>query len=195
MPTDLSIHPLTADRWADFEVLFGPKGARDNCWCMYWRLTGSAFTRNGNAGNRAAMQAAVRMGSPPGLLAYAEGRAVGWIAIAPRSDTPRLTRSPLLKPVDHADVWAITCLFVHRDWRGRHLMRTLIDAAVRHAQRAGAGAVEAFPDWKGGRPPGSGWEQPYMGSLAAYRDAGFLEVARRKPHRPILRRTFDAPTH
>ena len=197
MPTDLSIHPLAADRWADFELLFGPKGARDNCWCMYWRLTGSAFARNGNAGNRAAMQDLVREGKPLGLLAYAEGRPVGWIAVAPRAATPRLRRSPLLKPVDDvdvgdADVWAITCLFVHRDWRGRHLMRKLIDAAVDHARQAGAAAVEAFPDWKGGRPPGSGWEQPYMGSLAAYRDAGFVEVARRKPHRPILRRTFDA---
>ncbi len=191
MPTDVAIHPLTAGRWADFEALFGPKGARDSCWCMYWRLTGSAFARNGNAGNRSAMRALADTGPAPGLLAYVERQAVGWIALAPRADTPRLTRSPVLKPVDDLDVWAITCLFVHRDWRGRHLMRRLIDAAIDHARRQGAAAVEAFPDWKGGKPPGTGWEQPYMGSMAAYRDAGFVEVARRKPHRPILRLTFD----
>ena len=104
MPIDAAIHPLTADRWADFEALFGPKGARDNCWCMYWRLTGSAFARNGNAGNRTAMRALAEAGPPPGLLAYAEDRAVGWIAVAPRPATPRLARSPLLKPVDDLDV-------------------------------------------------------------------------------------------
>ena len=79
MPTDAAIHPLTADRWADFEALFGPTGARDNCWCMFWRLTGSAFARNGNAGNRAAMRSLANTDPPPGLLAYAEDRAVGWI--------------------------------------------------------------------------------------------------------------------
>ena len=194
MPTDIAVRPLTAERWDAFAALFGPKGARDNCWCMYWRLTGSAFARNGNAGNRAAMHALATQGPPPGLLAYAGDEAVGWIAVAPRTATLRLARSPLLKPVEDgtdADaVWAITCLFVRRDWRGRGLMHRLIDAAVAFAKDQGAAAVEAFPDWSGGRPPGTGWEQPYMGSLAAYRDAGFIEVARRKPHRPVLRRSF-----
>lgn len=38
-------HPVTPDRWGDLERLFGPLGAVGGCWCMYWRKTGSAWTR------------------------------------------------------------------------------------------------------------------------------------------------------
>src|SRR5829696_449986 len=29
-------HPLTPDRWADFESLVGPRGACGGCWCTVW---------------------------------------------------------------------------------------------------------------------------------------------------------------
>lgn len=35
---NLEFHPLTQDRWADFEELFGERGACGGCWCMYWNL-------------------------------------------------------------------------------------------------------------------------------------------------------------
>ena len=28
-------HPLTKDRWIDFEALFGARGAYGGCWCMW----------------------------------------------------------------------------------------------------------------------------------------------------------------
>jgi hypothetical protein len=37
---DLSIYPLTPDRWDDFEVLFGPRGACGGGLQMWWRDTG-----------------------------------------------------------------------------------------------------------------------------------------------------------
>ncbi|MBM4430292.1 MAG: GNAT family N-acetyltransferase, partial [Chloroflexi bacterium] len=36
-------HRLTPERWADFEELFGPRGAAGGCWCMWWRLTQREF--------------------------------------------------------------------------------------------------------------------------------------------------------
>ena len=36
IPT-LEFHPLTIERWGDFEKLFGPRGAYGGCWCMWWR--------------------------------------------------------------------------------------------------------------------------------------------------------------
>jgi hypothetical protein len=38
----LKIRPLTPDLWPALEDLFGPKGACNNCWCMYWRI-GAAY--------------------------------------------------------------------------------------------------------------------------------------------------------
>ena len=36
-------HRLTPERWADFEELFGERGAAGGCWCMWWRLTWREF--------------------------------------------------------------------------------------------------------------------------------------------------------
>ena len=34
----LAIHPLTLDRWDDFETLFGKNGGCAGCWCMWPRM-------------------------------------------------------------------------------------------------------------------------------------------------------------
>ena len=39
----IEIHPLTPDRWADFEKLFGPRGAYAGCWCMWPRMRSKDF--------------------------------------------------------------------------------------------------------------------------------------------------------
>jgi hypothetical protein len=53
----------------------------------------------------------VERGIVPGILAYDGEKPVGWIAIELRSEYPRLARSRVLKPVDEADVWSVTCFF------------------------------------------------------------------------------------
>ncbi len=42
----LVCHPLTPERWVDFENLFGSRGACGGGWCMWWRQTPSEFERN-----------------------------------------------------------------------------------------------------------------------------------------------------
>ena len=42
---NLSFHPLTPERWDDFEALFGPRGACGGCWCMYWRRSAADYER------------------------------------------------------------------------------------------------------------------------------------------------------
>src|SRR5437867_9852589 len=89
----LTFHPLTPDRWPDLAALFGPRGASSGCWCMWWRQSRAEFAARRGDGNRRAFRALVEQGPPPGVLAYAGGRAIGWCAIAPRRDYPRLERS------------------------------------------------------------------------------------------------------
>ena len=64
-------------------------------------------------------------------------------------------------------------------------MRALIDGAVALAREHGAPAVEAYP-MDPQRKMGS--SELYTGLLSAFTDAGFHEVARRSPTRPIVRR-------
>jgi hypothetical protein len=108
----LAVHPLTPDRWDDFERLFGPRGACGGCWCMTPRLSRAEYERPKGARNRRSMKALVDAGAEPGLLGYDAREPVAWLAIAPRAEYRGLARSRVLKPVDDRPAWTIACLFV-----------------------------------------------------------------------------------
>jgi GNAT superfamily N-acetyltransferase len=186
----LSIVPLTPARWAAFERLFGPRGACGGCWCMTPRLTRRDYVAGRGARNRAAMRRLVARGPPPGLLAFRAGEAVAWIAVAPRRDCVALAGSRILAPIDDVAVWSIVCLFLRRDVRRRGLSSRLIEAAADFAFARGAAAVEAYPH----EPKGASMPAVFAwtGIASAYRRAGFREVARRSPLRPIVRKLAPA---
>jgi GNAT superfamily N-acetyltransferase len=186
-PIAVTVHPLTPDRWADLERLFGPRGACAGCWCMWWRLARAEWEAGKGEGNRRALEAEVRGGRVPGLIAYDGEVPVGWVAVEPRAAYPRLARARTLAPVDDAPVWAITCFFVARTHRRRGLMRALIDAAAAHARAAGATLLEGYPVDLAG-PTGDAFV--YTGARSTFEAAGFEEVVRRSPTRPIVRLTL-----
>jgi GNAT superfamily N-acetyltransferase len=113
--------------------------------------------------------------------------------VAPREAYPTLERSRMLKGVDATPpegLWSVTCLFIQRHWRGQGLTRPLVEAAVTHAAARGARTVEGYPI----DTPRELWvPERFTGPLATFRAAGFREVARRSPTRPILRRTLPGP--
>jgi len=152
---------------------------------MWWRLDRRTYEAHKGADNRRSLRRLVRRGPPPGLIAYDGGRPVGWIAIAPRTEYPRLDRSRILARVDASPVWSISCFFVARSHRGQGLTRRLVDAALDHVRAAGGGLVEAYPVDPSGRSPDA---FVYTGLAPTFLSAGFTEVARRSPTRPILRR-------
>jgi GNAT superfamily N-acetyltransferase len=176
--------PATLARWTDLVGLFGPRGACAGCWCMYWRRERRRWEEGKGAGNRAALRRVVEQGPPPGMIAYAGRTPIGWCAVAPRADYPGLARSRVLAPVDDAPVWSISCLFVARPFRGRGLTPALVAAAAKLARRHGARAVEGYPVEPPGRQPDA---FVWTGLASAFRRAGFVEVARRSPTRPIMR--------
>lgn len=187
-PDDFIFAPLTPDRWADLEALFGPRGASGGCWCMWWRLKRSEFDAQKGDGNRAAFRAVVENGLPPGVLAYAGDQPVGWCAIAPRDEYPALERSRILKRVDDQPIWSVTCFFIAKGWRRRGLAGRLLAAAVAFAGEHGARIVEGYPvePRNDDMPAVFAW----TGMASTFRRAGFVEVARRSETRPIMRLTL-----
>jgi len=180
-----TFHPLTPERWADFEKLFGPRGATGGCWCMYWRLPRTQYEEQHGELNRRNMKALVDSGNIPGILAYSDGEPVGWCSVAPREEFATLSRSRVLKPVDDQPVWSVVCFFVARGQRHKGLTVQLLKAAVEYARANGARIIEGYPvEPKEGKSPDV---FVYTGLFSAFKQAGFSEVLRRSETRPIMR--------
>ncbi len=180
----ISFHPLTSDCFADFERLFGPRGACGGCWCMFWKLRGKAYSENTGKPAHQMQKSVVDSGIIPGLLAYADGQPVGWIAVEPRRAYPRLAHSRVLQPVDNQEVWSVPCFFVDRKFRGRGITVRLLKAAVEYVRSKGGRIVEGYPVEVRGKTSDV---FVYTGIASAFQKAGFAEIARNSPTRPIFR--------
>lgn len=184
-PLKLQFHPLTSDRWSDFERLFGPRGACGGCWCMLWRLTRSEFEQQKGAANKAAMRRLVDSGVVPGILAYDGDEPVGWCAVAPRTSYPGLARSRVLKPLDDQPVWSVSCLFIRKSHRRRGVSVELLRAAVEFVRGQGGAIVEGYPVEPRTEqvPEVFAW----TGLVRSFEKAGFTERHRWSDTRPIMR--------
>jgi len=189
----LVIRPLTPERWPDLEAVFGARGCSvaRRCWCMYYRLSGGdAFgTMQGGAhaqSRKTQLQSLVDTHGAPGLIGYrtTDFAPVGWVSLGPRADFARLARSPVMKAVDDRPVWSIVCFVVPSPHRGQGVARALLDGAVEYARQQGATTLEAYPV---DRAAPSSDESMWFGAKTMYDRAGFREVARRKPERPVVR--------
>jgi GNAT superfamily N-acetyltransferase len=184
----LTVLPLTPQRWPDLEAIFLARGCSvaRGCWCMYYRRSGpQPGTGAARAqANRAQFKAVVDAGPPPGLIAYRNGVPVGWVSLGPREDYRKLARSPVMKPVDDRPVWSIVCFVVPSEYRGQGVARALLQGAIDWAKSRGATLLEAYPMDK---PERGADDAMWFGAKSMYDAAGFTEVARRKPQRPIVR--------
>jgi len=181
---ELSIKPIKRNLWPDLEELFGLNGACGGCWCMFWKLRGKAYDESRGSAARQMHKSIVDGGTVTGLLAYLDGEVVGWVAVEPRRAYEKLAHSRALKPVDDEEVWSVTCFYVAKSYRRRGVTVGLLKAAVEHVRSQGGRIVEGYPvDVKDKAAP------PFIftGTASAFRQAGFKEVARNAPTRPIFR--------
>ena len=182
---ELDFHPLSIDRWKDLEKLFGERGAAGGCWCMWWRLSKSEFEQGKGKKNKAALKRIVKSGQAPGILAYVDGEPVAWCSMGPRESFPRLENARVLKRIDDNPVWSVVCFFVSKPFREKGVSIPLLKAAVDYAKKNGAKIVEGYPiDPKGKRWPGV---FVYTALPSTFLKAGFKEVHRASPPRPIMR--------
>jgi GNAT superfamily N-acetyltransferase len=184
MTIELSYKPIKRNLWTDLEELFGLNGACGGCWCMFWKLRGKAYDEAKGYTARQMHKSVVDSGAVTGLLAYSNGEVVGWVAVEPRTSYEKLAHSRALKPVDDQPVWSVTCFFVAKSHRRKGVAVGLLKAAVEYVKRQGGKIVEGYPvDAKDDKPA------PFVftGTASAYQQAGFNEVARNTPTRPIFR--------
>jgi ribosomal protein S18 acetylase RimI-like enzyme len=180
--------PLTAATWPDLEAVFKARGCSiaRSCWCMYYRKTGRSdgFTKDRAARNRTQLKSLADERKHVGLIGYREGVPVGWVSFGPREDFAKLANSPVMKPVDGQPVWSVICFVVPSEYRKQGIAKELLAAAIEFCRKKKVKLVEAYPVDKPGRTAdGNLW----FGTKSMYDGAGFEEVARRKPERPVVR--------
>jgi GNAT superfamily N-acetyltransferase len=143
----ITVRLLRTDDWPVIEQLFGPNGACGGCWCMWPRLPrgGKLWEECKGDKNRAAFRRLVEAGEVHGVLAFAEGKPVGWCCFGPRQTFPRLERVRALQRDWPEGTWSIVCFYVPARWRGQGIAGRLLEAAARQAFALGAQHLEGYP--------------------------------------------------
>ena len=181
---------MRASDWPALAELFGPRGGCAGCWCMTWRVERARWEAGRGAGNRRALKKLVERAPPPGTLALAGGRAVGWCSAAPRADFAALASKPSLATAWDARTWSVTCFLVAKDWRRRGLGARLLRAAVALARAHGATRVEGYP----AALPQDGGDLPavfaWTGLPQVFERCGFARLAETPGKRPIYVRAL-----
>lgn len=154
---------------------------------MWWRLSRRDWVAGRGEGNRRALRKLTRDGTVPGIIAYADRKPVGWVALAPREEYLRLATARTLKPIDARPVWSVSCFFIARPYRGRGLMTRLIEAAASFARKRGATLLEGYPT----NPKRKTSDVfLYTGTRGAFARAGFEVAARPSRSALIVRRAL-----
>lgn len=187
---EIQVSPASAERWQDIETLFGTRGAYSGCWCMFWRMKRKDFANLHGEGTREALKELTCSNKVPGLLAYLDGKPIGWCSLGPREDFKALENSRSLRRVDDTPTWSMVCFFIAKPYRKKGVMTQLVKAAVEYAARNHAQAVEAYPiDLQSHLLTGktlTGYSG-YMGIASVFREAGFEKVADASETQLIMR--------
>jgi len=185
-----TIKPLAPALWADFEDLFGKQGACYGCWCTHFRLAPAVRRESSRERNKDHIKARIEAGPPPGLLAFEDDKAVGWMQIGPRADVPEWNNQGRgSAPVDQGDatdqgVWAISCFFIRVKARGQGISHRLAEGGIAFARENGARQVEACPIDLSRDSRSIGL---FVGSSRVFEKAGFERLVERKTGRPLMR--------
>lgn len=179
----------TTARWDDVQHALTGGGDGASCQCIWPVLSNKDWNATTKEQRTEMLRSEIESGPPPGVIAYVDGEAAGWIRIGPRTAQARVPRTRIIaaasaEPFDDASVWAVTCFVVRREHRGTGLNGELIRAAVEYARDSGARLIEGYPVDTGGDAKRS--NDLFHGTLGTFLAAGFEERAQLKPGRALV---------
>lgn len=193
----LRVVPANEASWEDLQAVFGT-GDASRCQCQRFKLGPYPWMPEPVEERAARLRDETGCDEPAagrtcGLVAYLNGEPVGWCAVEPRTQYRRLlsSRSPVpwkgrSEDKDDDGVWAVTCFVTRQGYRRRGISAALAAAAVEHARRSGARAVEGYPMVV---PAGKTitWGELHVGSRTSFADAGYREVSAPTLRRVVMR--------
>lgn len=151
------------------------------CYCRFWDdpsdVEGDSSPVHRDP-YRALVTELVRSGRQQGLLAYSDGKVVGWCNAKTRLGYAMPRRIEKTPADDAARVGSIVCFIVAKDFRGKGLASAMLDAACEKFRREGRAIAEAYPTTAAPSGPYADqipWSaHNHTGPLEMYRKAGFV---------------------
>lgn len=179
----------TTARWDDVQHALTGGGDGASCQCIWPMLSNKEWNETTTPQRTEMLREEIQEGPPPGLIAYIDGEAAGWIRVGPRTAQQRVPRTRMIaaastEPFEDDSVWAVTCFVVRREHRGSGITLELLRAAVDVARRSGARLIEGYPvDARGEKKRTN---DLFHGTLTTFLAAGFEERAEMKPGRILV---------
>lgn len=172
----ITTQPATITRWDDVQHSLSGGGDGRSCQCIWPIVRNKVWESTTLDERRDMLHDEIAAGPPPGLVAYVDGEAAGWIRVGPRTVQQRVLHTRAIaaatdEPLDDDSVWAVTCFVVRKEHRGQGLNATLLASALDFARTSGARVIEAYPvDTSSGSHRSN---DLYHGTLSTFLAAGF----------------------
>jgi ribosomal protein S18 acetylase RimI-like enzyme len=183
----VTISALTPDRLDDYLTYFDTDAFPDNpkwasCYCQFMFVDHREvdWEKRTAAENRADACERICAGRMAGLLAYRDGKVVGWCNAAPRWMMAAYADAPDEPDADR--LGHITCFVVAPGARRTGVARALLGAACEQLKASGLSIVEAMPV---DNPRNDA--EAHHGPISLYQAAGFT-VHRRDEHGRVIMR-------
>ena len=196
-----TIVPANEASWDDLHAVFGTRGDPSRCYCQRYKMRPrESWASVGAEGLAFRLRQQTDCGHPrsgmtSGLVAYLGGEPVGWCAVEPRTNYPRLLLRVRVPWEGRAEektdesVWAVTCFVTRTGFRRRGISSALARAAVDFARQHGARALEGYPMLT---EPGQAIMpvELHVGSRSIFAAAGLAEVSHPTLRRVVMRIDF-----
>lgn len=174
---EIEIRPVSPDtgenviRFFDLDA-FADNPAWGSCYCMFFPRGGHDNPDWGEEPwqrNRSDQLGRIREGKTTGMLAYSEGKVIGWCNATARGEFPSYATG------EDEGVASVVCFAIAPPYRGHGIATRLLDAVVAGYRDRGFRRLEAYPirDPKDERAA-------FHGSLDLFIEAGF-EIVSEEP--------------
>ena len=188
----VEVHDVSPDRVADYQGFFDHEAFRDypgwqSCYCMetHRTQTDEEWAVRTAGDNRRDMTKMIKEGKVTALLAYVDGKPVGWCNYGETTRLNGVMHRFGLTAATQQGVGSLACFVIAAPYRNHGVASKLLDAALERLRARGVKVAEAYPvkELKSA-------QSNYRGPLSMYTAAGF-EPYRETERHIIVRKNLD----
>ena len=180
----IHVDDVTPDRVSDYQSFFDNDAFRDypawqSCYCMetHRTQTDEEWAVRTAKDNRRDMTRGIEDGSVTALLAYVDGKPVGWCNYGETTRLVGVMHRFGLNVAEQQGVGSLACFVIAAPYRKHGVASALLDAALERLRARGVRVVEAYPARSSNSTQGN-----YRGPLQMFLRAGFERYRETERH-------------